>query len=29
MNLQDRYALAVAEREQGAALGAIRPRKAG
>ena len=29
MNLQDRYALAVAEREQGAALDAIRPRAAG
>ena len=29
MNLQDRYALAVAEREQGAAIDAIRPRAAG
>ncbi len=29
MNLRDRYALAVAEREQGAAIDAIRPRAAG
>ena len=29
MNLQDRYALAVAERERGAAIDAIRPRATG